>query len=162
VLVEFLDRVPIEVQLLGHILDRARPTSPPPPRKRQIARCSTGSRTENPTALPSPRGSTGNLPAAPRSPGTPACRNWAGRGFAEYGDRTNQNADSRRYRRPFFSPPREANEPGPVVTEDAFDELARSKAGEGVCIGEASSSMYLGHTPIVPKIRVPCTCIKPL
>jgi hypothetical protein len=161
VLVEFLDRVPIEVQFLGHILDRARPASSPP-RRRQTARCRRGSRTESPTALPSLPGISGNLPAEPRSPGTPAYRHWAGRGLDEDADRTNRIVSLRRYHRRFFSPPREANEACAVVTEDAFDELPRPKAGERVCIREAASSRFLGHPPIVPNIWGLCTCIKPL
>ena len=85
------------------------------------------------------------LRGAPRSRGTPASPRWADPAPGACVGRTSQSAALRRHGRELFPPPREANETCPMVTEDALDELARSKAGKAVRIREPSRRTCLAH-----------------
>jgi hypothetical protein len=96
----------------------------------------------------------------PRSPGTPAYPHWEDRAPGVYAGRTSQTAAYRSNRRAFFPPPREANEPRSVVTEDAFDEPPRSEAGESVCVTKPTPPTYLGHRQIVPNFSLSCIRLK--
>jgi hypothetical protein len=69
------------------------------------------------------------------------------------GGRTNPNAPSHRFRKPFFSPTDEADEPRVGIAKDPLDALQGTKTGESICIRQTTDFGCFRHSYIMPKYR---------
>lgn len=72
------------------------------------------------------------------------------------GGRTNPNAPSHKFRRPFFSPTNEADEPRVRIAKDPMDGLQGTKAREPICIRQTTDFGCFRHPYIMPKY---CTSV---
>ena len=100
-LLQLLDRLPVKLEFLGHVLDRGL-TDSAAPRRRQSAWCRRGCRPGSPAARASRARNSGTARAAPRSPGRCARRRTTDREPAACVGRTSPSALDHSSRRPFF------------------------------------------------------------